>query len=93
LKRLLKNLTLRAKIVNFILCSEVKKRFGEIFVFTALFLNLFDRHYRVSKGWMTILSAFLAVGATAYALIIGASLRECAGVLTVFLLLNMEVRE
>lgn len=60
---------------------------------TALFLNLFDRHYRVTKGWMTILSAFLAVGATAYALIIGASLRECAGVLTVFLLLNMEVRE
>lgn len=59
----------------------------------ALFLNLFDRHYRVSRGYLTIASAFIAVGATAYALVIGASLRECAGVLTVFLLLNMEVRE
>lgn len=59
----------------------------------ALFFNLFDRHYRASKGWMTVFSAFLAVGATAYALVIGASLRECAGVLTVFLLLNIEVRE
>lgn len=59
----------------------------------ALFLNLFDRHYRVSRGWITIASAFLAVGATAYALVIGASLRECAAVLLVFLLLNMEVRE
>ena len=59
----------------------------------ALFLNLFDRHYRASKGWMTIVSAFTAVGATAYALIIGADLRECATVLLVFLLLNMGVRE
>lgn len=59
----------------------------------ALFLNLFDRHYRTGKGWMMIVSAFLAVGATAYALVIGASLRECAAVLLVFLLLNMEVRE
>ena len=59
----------------------------------ALFLNLFDRHYRVSRGYLTIASAIIAVGATAYALVIGASLRECAGVLTVFLLLNMEVRE
>lgn len=59
----------------------------------ALFLNLFDRHYRASKGWMTVASAFFAVGATAYALIIGASLWECAMVLLVFLLLNMGVRE
>lgn len=59
----------------------------------ALFLNLFDRHYRAGKGWMTILSAFFAVGATAYALIIGAGLWECATVLLIFLLLNMEVRE
>lgn len=59
----------------------------------ALFANLFDRHYRVSRGWMTIAAAFAAVGATAYALVIGASLRECAAVLLVFLLLNMEVRE
>ena len=59
----------------------------------ALFLNLFDRHYRVGKGWMTVVSAFAAVGATAYALIIGADLRECATVLLSFLLLNMGVKE
>ena len=59
----------------------------------ALFLNLFDRHYRASKGWLTVASAFLAVGATAYALLLGADLRECATVLLVFLLLNMGVRE
>ena len=58
-----------------------------------LFLNLFDRHYKASRGWMTLVAAFFAVGASAYALILGASLRECAGVLTVFLLLNMGVRE
>ena len=59
----------------------------------ALFLNLFDRHHRVGSGWLTIASAFLAVGATAYALVIGAGLWECATVLLVFLLLNMEVKE
>ena len=59
----------------------------------ALFLNLFDRHYRASNGWMTVLSAFFAVGATAYALIIGATAWECAIVLLILLLLNMEVRE
>lgn len=59
----------------------------------ALFLNLFDRHYRVGKGWMTVVSAFAAVGATAYALLLGANLRECTTVLLVFLLLNMGVRE
>ncbi len=59
----------------------------------ALFLNLFDRHYRASKGWMTVVSAFAAVGATAYALLLGADLRECTTVLLVFLLLNMGVRE
>lgn len=65
-----------------------------LFVYgAALFLNLFDRHYRASRGLFTILAAFLAVGATAYALVIGGNLRECAGVLTVFLLLNMEVKE
>ena len=59
----------------------------------ALFLNLFDRHYRVSKGWMTVASAFIAVGATAYALIIGADLWACATVLLIFLLLNVGVKE
>lgn len=59
----------------------------------ALFLNLFDRHDHDSRGWLTIVSAFLAVGATAYALVIGATLGECATVLLVFLLLNMGVDE
>jgi len=59
----------------------------------ALFLNLFDRHYRASKGWMTVASAFFAVIATAYALIIGATAWECAMVLLTLLLLNMGVRE
>ena len=59
----------------------------------ALFLNLFDRHYRMTRGWLTIASAAVAIGATAYAILIGASLWECATALLVFLLLNMGVRE
>ena len=59
----------------------------------ALFLNLFDRHYRASRGYLTLAAAFLAVGATAYALILGAGMGECVTVLLVFLLLNMEVKE
>lgn len=59
----------------------------------ALFLNLFDRHYRLTKGWLTIASCAVCVGATAYAVLIGAPLWECATVLLIFLLLNMGVRE
>lgn len=59
----------------------------------ALFLNLFDRHYRMTKGFLTIISCAVCVGATAYAIVIGASLWECATVLLVFLLLNMGVKE
>ena len=59
----------------------------------ALFLNLFDRHYKMTKGVLTILSCAVCVGATAYAILIGASLWECATVLLVFLLLNMGVKE
>ena len=59
----------------------------------ALFLNLFDRHYRMTKGVLTIISCAVCVGATAYAIVIGASLWECATVLLVFLLLNMGVKE
>lgn len=59
----------------------------------ALFGNLFDRHYKMTKGWLTILSCAVCVGATAYAILIGAGLWECATVLLVFLLLNMGVRE
>lgn len=59
----------------------------------ALFLNLFDRHYKMTKGVMTLVSCAICVGATAYAIVIGASLWECATVLLVFLLLNMGVKE
>lgn len=59
----------------------------------ALFLNLFDRHYRMTRGVMTLLSCTLCVGATVYAVLIGADLWECATVLLVFLLLNMGVKE
>lgn len=59
----------------------------------ALFLNLFDRNYKMTKGILTLVSCAFCVGATAYAIVIGASLWECATVLLVFLLLNMGVKE
>lgn len=59
----------------------------------ALFLNLFDRHYKMTRGIMTLISAGVCIAATAYALVIGASMWECAAVLLIFLHLNMGVRE
>jgi hypothetical protein len=59
----------------------------------ALFLLLFDRHYRATPGTLTLISTVLAAVATAYSLINGASMWECATVLLVFLLLNMGVKE
>ena len=59
----------------------------------ALFLNLFDRHYKMTRGVMTCVSAAVCIAATACALVIGASMFECAVVLLCFLLLNMGVRE
>lgn len=59
----------------------------------ALFLNLFDRHYKMTRGVMTLVSAAVCVAATAYALVAGAALFECAAALLVFLLLNMGVKE
>lgn len=59
----------------------------------ALFLCLFDRIYKATNGLFTLLSTAVAVGATAYALIMGATLWECCTVLLVFLLLNMGVKE
>lgn len=64
-----------------------------LFYGIALALCLFDRHYKATKGRLTLLSTVLAVGATAYAILVGASLWECATVLMVFLLLNMGVKE
>ena len=59
----------------------------------AVALLLFDRTYRATKGLFTLLSTALAVLATAYSLLMGASMWECVTVLLVFLLLNMGVKE
>ena len=49
----------------------------------ALGLCMFDRLRRATRGWFSVLSAILAVGSAAYALILGAGTGE---VLTVLLL-------
>ena len=59
----------------------------------ALFLVIYDRHYRATKGAFTLVSTLLAGAATVYSLLRGASLWECAIILLVFLLLTMEVKE
>lgn len=59
----------------------------------ALFLCIFDWFYRATGGVLTLISTATAACATAYALIMGAELWECATVLLVFLLLNTGVRE
>lgn len=55
----------------------------------ALFLNLFERHYRATKGIFIIVAAVISIATTAYSLIMGADFWEGATVLLVFLLLNM----
>lgn len=60
---------------------------------SALFFCLFDNRYKASKGIFTLLSAVLALAATAYSLILGATLWEAATVLLIFLLLNMGVEK
>ena len=59
----------------------------------ALFFCLFERFYRAAHGIFTMISALLSILAAACSLIMGAELWECAGVLLVFLLLNMGVGE
>ena len=59
----------------------------------ALFFQLFDRQHRATRGIFTLISTVLAVMATAYSLIMGAGLWECATVMMVFLLLNMGGKE
>ena len=59
----------------------------------AIFLRLFDRAYQNTRGVFTLLAAYLAVGVTAYALLMGAGLGEVCTVLMLFLLLNLEVKE
>lgn len=59
----------------------------------ALFLCLFEKKNRATKGIFHYLSAALALCGTAFSFLNGASLEECGTVLTVFLLLNMEVKQ
>jgi len=59
----------------------------------ALFFCLFEKKYRATKGFFSYLSAALAICGTACCLLGGADLRQCAAILMVFLLLNMEVRK
>ena len=59
----------------------------------AVFFCLFDKASRASHGWLTLLSAVLAILAAGLDLLHGADLREAAALLTVFLLLNMGVKE
>ena len=57
----------------------------------ALFLCLFERRYRSSRGVFLLASAALTLAASAYSLLMGAGLWETAAVLLIFLLLNLGV--
>ena len=59
----------------------------------ALFLCLFDKLHRASRGWLSVRSAVLAILGLGLDLLQGADLREAAAIAMVFLLLNMGVRE
>ena len=59
----------------------------------ALFFCLFDRLHRASRGWLSVLSAGLAILGLGLDLLQGADLREAAAIGMAFLLLNMGVRE
>lgn len=56
-----------------------------------LFLCLFERRYRATRGVFFLLSTALALGAGAYALFWGAGLWETAAALLPFLLLSLGV--
>lgn len=56
----------------------------------ALFLCLFDKQRRATRGWFSVISAILAVGSAVYALILGAGTGEVLTVLLLFLCLNLE---
>lgn len=66
---------------------------GLILYGAALFFCLFERRFRGTGGKFFLLSTAIAVLATAYCLLMGASLWECSAALTGFLLLNMGVKE
>ena len=53
-------------------------------------LCLYDKLRKATAGWFSVLSAALAVGTAAYALILGAGTGEVLTVLLAFLCLNLE---
>ena len=55
----------------------------------ALFLCLFEKKTCSGRGWLSLLSAALALLSAGLDLLAGAELREAAALLTVFLLLNL----
>ena len=57
----------------------------------ALACSLFERFTKSTKGVLTLVSAVLAIVATATLLLLGGSLWEAATLLLVFLLLQMGV--
>ena len=59
----------------------------------AVILCLIDKRTKASRGWLTLLSALLAVLGAGLDLLQGAPLREAAALVTVFLLLNLGVKE
>lgn len=58
----------------------------------ALLLCLYDRFHPGQVRWMNPLSTAVCICASSYGLLLGATLREIAAILMIFLLLNMGVR-
>ena len=56
----------------------------------AIFLCLFDKLRKATNGWFSVISAFLAVGSAAWALILGAGTGEVLTVLLLFLCVHLE---
>ena len=56
----------------------------------ALGLCLFDKRYKATNGWFSIISGIMAVAASVYALILGAGTGEVLTMLLLFLCLNLE---
>ncbi|MBQ2953732.1 MAG: hypothetical protein IJE07_09300 [Clostridia bacterium] len=56
----------------------------------ALFLCVFDRLRKATRGWFSVVAAILAVAGAAWALILGAGTGEVLTVLLLFLCLNLE---
>ena len=59
----------------------------------ALVLCLFDRKRKDTGGVLPLVSTAVTVLATAYVILMGATLAECAVVLMAFALLHMGVKE